>query len=159
MSARSNFAPKFTLAASLAAVFAASASSLVLAAEPTTEPTTKELLEQIKQLQNKVEQLETKQNQTSADVAATVQQIVKDAEKRSQLLTTDEDFLAGHDGKTFFLKSADGNYLVIPSLEMQIRNTTNYDSAGDGSTENGFEIRRFWGRRYRIYGDLFLFRE
>ena len=136
MSARSKFAL-------VAAVFGVSASSLALAAEPASEPTTQELLDQIKQLQNKVQQLETRQNQTSADVAATVQQIVKDAEKRSQLLATDEDFLAGHDGKTFFLKSSDGNYLLIPSAEIQIRDTTNYDTQGDGSTENGFEIRRF----------------
>jgi hypothetical protein len=110
---------------------------------PAAEPSTQELLDQIKQLQAKVEQLEARQNQTSADVAATVDQIVKDAQRRSQLLATDGEFLAGHDGKTFFLKSSDGNYLLIPSAELQIRNTTNYDSQGDGSTENGFEIRRF----------------
>src|SRR5205809_7563794 len=90
--------------------------SLALAAAPTTEPSTRELLDQIKQLQSKVEQLEAKQSQTSADVAATVEQIVKDAERRSTLLQTSGDFLAGHDDKTFFLKSADGNYLIIPSF-------------------------------------------
>ena len=55
------------------AVFGLSASSLALAAEPTTQ----DLLDQIKQLQSKVEQLEARQNQTSADVAKTVDQIVK----------------------------------------------------------------------------------
>ena len=111
------------------------------AAPAASEPTTTELREQIKQLTAKVEQLEANQKQSSADVAATVNQIVQEAEKRSTLLQTSGDFLAGHDGKTFFIKSADGNYSLIPSAEMQIRDTTNYDSA-DSSTENGIEIRR-----------------
>ncbi len=105
------------------------------------QPTTAELRDQIKQLQAKVEQLEAKQTQTSADVAATVNQIVEDANKRSAMLQTSGDFLAGHDGKGFFIKSADGNYGLFPSLELQPRSVTNYNSATD-STEHGFEIRR-----------------
>ena len=151
MSARSPFS---RLAATIATAAAGVTlfSAAALAADATTQPSTQELLDQIKQLQSKVEQLEARQNQTSADVAATVQQIVKDAEKRSQLLASDGDFLAGHDGKTFFLKSADGNYLIIPSAELQIRNTTNWNTAGDDSIENGFEIRRF---KVRLEGNLF----
>jgi phosphate-selective porin len=33
--------------------------------------------------------------------------------------------------------------LVIPSAELQIRDTTNWNTAGDDSIENGFDIRRF----------------
>jgi hypothetical protein len=107
------------------------------------EPTTQELLNQIKQLQAKVEQLEARQNQSSADVAATVDQIVKDAERRSQFLQTEGmNILAGHEKDQFFIRSADGNYSLSPSLELQIRNTTNWNTAGDDSVENGFDLRR-----------------
>jgi hypothetical protein len=120
-------------------------SSIYAADEPTTAPSNAELREQIKQLQTKLEQLETRQQQqqlqTNADVAATVDKLVQDAEKRSVVIQTDGTMLAGHDGNNFFIKSADGNYLLIPSLEFQFRQTTNYDSA-DSSTENGFEVRR-----------------
>ena len=119
------------------------------AADP--EPTTQQLLEQIKQLQTKVEQLEAKQNQTSGDLAATVDQIVKDAEKRSQLLQTEGmNILAGHERDQFFIRSADGNFVIAPTFEMQIRNTTNINTAGDDSTENGFEIRRM---KFRFEGN------
>src|SRR3954462_9555824 len=76
------------------------------------EPTTKELLDQIKQLQNKVEQLEAKQNQTSADVAATVDKIVNDASRRSQLLVTDGNLVGGWNAQKqqFYLGSEDGNF-------------------------------------------------
>src|SRR5438045_3983055 len=81
------------------------------------DPTTQELLEQIKQLQSKVEHLEAQQTQTSADVAATVDQIVRDAEKRSQLLQTEgQNILAGHEKDQFFIRSADGNYSLSPSF-------------------------------------------
>src|SRR2546423_6353403 len=117
----------------------ASVASLALAAEPTT----RELIDQIKQLQSKVEQLEAKQNKSSADVAATVDKIVEDATKRSQLLQTEGmNILAGHEHDRFFIRSDDGNYLLSPSFELQIRNVTNLNTEGDDSVENGFEIRR-----------------
>ena len=129
------------VAAAAAAMSVFSAAPIARAADP--EPTTQQLLDQIKQLQAKVEQLEQKQNQTSSDVAATVDQIVKDAEKRSTLLQTEGmNILAGHEHDQFFIRSNDGNYLIAPSFEMQIRNTTNINTAGEDSTENGFEIRR-----------------
>src|ERR1043166_3197095 len=73
-------------ATALAAAVALTSVTRVFAEEPAqaTEPTTQQLLDQIKQLQTKVEQLEQKQNKTNADVAATVDQILRDAEKRSQ---------------------------------------------------------------------------
>ena len=117
-----------------------------------TEPTTAELLEQIKLLQTKVEQLESKQKASSAEVAQTVQQIVQDAERRSTLLmqTTGQNLLAGHENGKFVLRSEDGNYVLNPTFEMQIRNVTNHNSAGDASTENGFEIRR---AKFRFEGN------
>jgi hypothetical protein len=130
-----------------AATAAAAIASLALGSavyagdEPTT---TAELREQIKQLQAKVDQLEQKQSQSNAEVAQTVAQIVKDAEHRSSLLmqTEGQNILAGHENGKFFVRSTDGNYVLNPSFEMQFRNVTNYNSAGDDDWNNGFDIRR-----------------
>lgn len=113
------------------------------------EPTTKELLEQIKQLQSKVERLEAKQDQASADVAATVDQILRDAERRSALLQTDGAVLAGWEKGKFFLRSADNSFLLNPAVQLQVRYVVNStsdaedaDGGADDRTESGLEIRR-----------------
>jgi hypothetical protein len=142
----------------LAAAAATAVASLALtsgAYASAEEPTTAELLEQIKQLQTKVEQLETKQKQSNADVAETVAQIVKDAERRSTLLmqTEGQNILAGHENGKFFIRSADGNYVLNPTLEFQIRNTTNFNdgaAADEDEWNNGFEIRR---AKFRFEGN------
>ena len=146
---RSRFA---AVAAAVAAALAVSTTAF--AAED--EPTTQELREQIKQLQTKVEQLEAKQTQSNADVAETVAQIVKDAERRSTIFaqTEGQNILAGHESGKFFIRSADGNYLISPTFEMQVRNVTNYNSStadtGDSEWNNGFEIRR---AKFRFEGN------
>jgi hypothetical protein len=153
MSARSKFA-----VAVAAAIFGVSASTLVLAADPATEPTTKELLDQIKQLQNKVEQLEAKQNQSSADVATTVDKIVNDASRRSQLLVTDGNLAGGWNAQKqqFYLGSEDGNFYLHPSVILQFRGNVNYrenaKDSGNSSTEEGFEIRR---AKFGFDGNIF----
>lgn len=113
------------------------------------EPTTSELMDQIKQLQSKVAELETRQTTVSdAQVSATIDSVLRDAEKRSQLFQM-EGFTAGHDGKNFWLKSADGAYSLSPRFQFQFRNTTTFtngtEKSGDDddtSVEHGFEIRR-----------------
>ena len=146
-------------AATLAAAALISSTGLTLAAEPaTTEPTAQELIEQIKQLQSKVEQLEARQQaeqkQASADVEETVRQIVADAEKRSTGLlfaqTEPSDVpLAGHEKGKFFLRSEDGAFTLNPFAQFQFRNVTTYtDSLIVGGVDtgsdidNGFEMRR-----------------
>lgn len=113
------------------------------------EPTTAELLEQIKQLQTKVTEMEARQNTLSdAQVGATIDRVLSDAERRSQLLQV-EGWTAGHDGKHFGLQSSDGNYYFSPRFQFQFRNTTNFSEDvaksgddNDNETTNGFEIRR-----------------
>ena len=128
------------------------AGSVARAAEPTTD----ELMKQIEQLQSKVQQLETRQEQSlnAKDVDATVERVLKDAEKRSQLMQL-EGFTAGYDNG-FKLRSADGNFLINPYFQFQFRNTTNFadgravfDTDGDvigfdddSDIQNGFEVRR-----------------
>ena len=128
------------MAAAVAAVSLALTSS-VYAADG--EPTTQELLEQIKQLQQKVEKLEAKQEENNADVARTVDEIVKDAERRSVMLQT-KPFTGNWQSGKFTLQSEDGDFLLHPWFQLQFRNVTNYreNDNGDEEFDNGFEVRR-----------------
>src|SRR4051812_13432620 len=123
---------------SVRAVVLAAATLGITSAAIAAEPTTQELLDQIKQLQTKVERLEARQNQTNADVAATVDKIVKDAEARSKLMG-DVGGISGnwHEGQ-FILASDDNRFVLKPGAFFQFRNTTNYNTSGDDSLENGF---------------------
>ncbi len=111
------------------------------------EPTTAELMQQIKALQERVQQLEQKQDAAAhaRDIDEITKEVLADAEKRDQLLNA-EGFTAGYTDGKFILQSADGNFLLHPFLWMQFRNVTNYrqevGSSGDNDLQNGFEIRR-----------------
>jgi len=111
------------------------------------EPTTAELMSQIQALQTKVQSLETNQQQavTKADVDATVESVLKDADKQSQLMQM-EGFTAGWSNGHFVLGSADGNFKLMPMVQFQFRNVTNWRSNGKASgnddIQNGFEIAR-----------------
>jgi hypothetical protein len=98
-------------AAALAAGALGLGAGMVRAAEPTTE----ELMKQIDALQAKVQQLETRQQAlNSKDVDATVAAVLRDADKRSELLQM-EGFTAGWTkDKGFRLQSADGNWVLHP---------------------------------------------
>jgi hypothetical protein len=111
------------------------------------EPTTAELTAQIQELQSKVQQLEAAQTQamTAKDVDATVDSVLRDAEKRSQLLQM-EGFTAGWTEGNFVLKSADGNFVLMPKFQFQFRYVNTYrengKSNGNNDMQDGFEIRR-----------------
>jgi hypothetical protein len=118
------------------------------------EPTTQELLAQIKQLQAKVEKLETKQTENNADVARTVDQIVKDAEQRSVFMEA-IPFEGNWQAGKFTLKSDDGNFVLHPWFQLQFRNVTNFrDGApgGDSDVQNGFEVRRM---KFGVDGNVY----
>src|SRR5262245_32085612 len=120
------------------------------------EPTTAELMAQIQQLQAKVQQMQAQQQQDTQkvqakDVDATVDSVLKDAEKRSKMLQM-EGFTAGWTEGNFMLRSADGSFLLIPELQLQLRYILNYrddqlfdDSDltdGGSDTQLGFEVAR-----------------
>jgi hypothetical protein len=112
------------------------------------EPTTKELMEQLEALKAKVAQLEAQQqNQiTRQDVDETVQSVLRDADKQSQLFAM-EGFTAGWSEGKFILQSSDGNFMLHPYFQFQLRNTTNWRIDGkqpnnNDDMQNGFEIRR-----------------
>src|SRR3954447_7440209 len=81
-------------------------SATASAAEPATEPTQQELIQQIKSLQSKVDQLEARQRQrddqapppATTQKDATVDSVLKDAERRSgpPAMLQAEGFTAGY---------------------------------------------------------------
>lgn len=123
------------------------------------EPTTAELMQQVQQLQAKVQQLEvtqqTQQALSAKEVDATVERVLNDAEKRSQLLQMD-GFTAGYSKGKFIIQDSAGNWMLHPNLQFQFRTVTNYREDGKGGDEsdieNGFEIRRL---KFGVDGNAF----
>lgn len=81
------------------------------------------------------------------EVRALVSEMSADAETRSSLL--ESGGTAGHDGKHFFLGSADGNFRLEVSGQIQFRYYLNFRDDGDGGGgggeddfESGFQTRR-----------------
>src|SRR5712671_6041777 len=70
------------------------------------EPSVEELKAQLQELNKKVAALETKQAVNNADVQATIDAVLRDAEQRSKLLADNADWQAGYD-TTFFIRSGD----------------------------------------------------
>jgi hypothetical protein len=111
------------------------------------ELTTQELIRRIDDLQAQLDRLkagEARARQDAREVDATVDRVVKDADRRSQLLDV-EGFTAGYSGGKFLLQSGDGQFVFHPYLQLQFRNITNYREDGKASgddLQNGFETRR-----------------
>lgn len=99
--------------------------------------------------------LEAEQQKTAGDaeVAQTVQRILADAQRRSQLLAETDQITAGYD-KGFFIRSDNGDFTLRPGVLLQFRSITNARVGGgdDDAIENGFELRRL---RPRIDGNAF----
>jgi hypothetical protein len=128
----------------------------LLAAEVETksvEPTTSELLEEMKVLRARMDALQAKTDQQVQQ--ATVNSVLRDAEARStpKLQASSVDFTGGYKDGKFILQSADGKFSLSPSFQLQVRNVTNISDDGDDtSTENGFELRRV---KAGVNGNLF----
>jgi hypothetical protein len=137
------------LSATLAGVIGITAATAANAAEPTQQ----DLMEELRALRVKVEQLEATQERQAdkldaAEVDATVENVLRDADTRSQLLQA-QGFTAGYDKGKFIIQSEDGNFRLNPSFQFQARYVANYREenagdpvTGDADTEHGFEIRR-----------------
>jgi hypothetical protein len=119
------------------------------------EPTQQELMDQVKALQAKVERLEAQQQQQTAQVqqsgggaAATVDSVLRDADRRSQLLQP-SGFTAGIDRGQIVIRSEDGNFEIVPNFQFQARYALNYREEdnenpvnGNADVQSGFEISR-----------------
>jgi hypothetical protein len=137
---------KKILGLAVAGVSIAGATLPARAADPSYE----ELRHQVQQLQTRLDQLEAQQAQPSAaQVDATVERVLRDADRRSQLLATDGGFTAGYD-KGFFIKSTDDKYVLRPGLLFQFRGIANTRD-GNEDTQTGFEVRRL---RPRLDGNF-----
>jgi hypothetical protein len=98
----------------------------------------------IAQLEAKIAALEAKQASDSQDLANTIDDILRDAERRSaNLMQANADMSAGYDSG-FFIRSGD-NFIMRPGAQFQFRYVANNreDVGGDDSEiEEGFEVRR-----------------
>ncbi|WP_428936797.1 porin [Fontivita pretiosa] len=103
-----------------------------------------QLLEQIESLKARVAQLEANQQQAlnAQDVNQTVERVLRDAERRSKLLADGGGLTAGFDKGKFFLRSEDGNWLLMPGFLFQARHTTNWNTDDEDDIQSGFDIRR-----------------
>ncbi|MGA2439633.1 MAG: porin [Tepidisphaeraceae bacterium] len=121
------------------------------------DPTVQQLQQQVNALQAEVDQLKQQQQQPAAqNEPQTMQQIISDADRHSQLL--DQGLLtAGYANRRFFIQSDDGNFVLRPWIHIEIRDNTNwredfFTNPNGDNTQNGFEIRR---ARLGFDGNLF----
>ncbi|MGE5608312.1 MAG: hypothetical protein ACM359_03580, partial [Bacillota bacterium] len=128
-------------------MFAAVAGTLALgaAAAWAAEPTQTDA--KIQELEAKVAALESKQAANSKDLAATVDSVLRDAERRSQLLANGGDMGAGYDNG-FYIRAGDA-WVLRPGALFQFRYVADFrDDATTSSggekddTEDGFEVAR-----------------
>ncbi len=125
----------------------ASAACSAWAAEPTAQDL------RIQQLETKITQLEAQQASNSKDLAATIDGILRDAERRTQLLATNGDASAGYDNG-FFIRA--GDWMLKPGAQFQFRDVSNYREEalahGGDAFDNGFEVRRM---KFSLEGTAF----
>jgi predicted secreted protein len=117
------------------------------------EPGRREMMEELTALRGRVEQLRQAANRqderlSAAEVDATVADVIRDADRRSQLLQA-QGFTAGYNKGRFVIQSEDGNFSLSPSFQFQARYVANYREEdagnaidGDATGEHGFEISR-----------------
>ena len=112
---------------------------------------------EIKQLRTRLDQLEAQQRAAAlkAEQTKTIEQVVDDTNKRSQMLEIGQ-FSAGHKDGRFYIGSEDGNFNLRPWLHFQARyisnDRQNFKAGGDDEHDSGFEIRRM---RFGFDGNAF----
>ena len=134
---------------------------------------TQELKDQIRLLQAKVEQMETRQQQQAQAQAqaqpqpqtqkvgkeavdSAVGEVQGDAERRSRPLSlAPQGFTAGYDNGKFIIQSEDGAFLMNPNAQFQFRYVANHRDADDEDetdSQLGFEVRRL---KLNLDGNVF----
>ncbi len=142
--------------AAASAVLAGAFTSAARADEPAAAPTTQELLDQIRLLQQQVEAMKRADAPASAPAAPVAESadalgaVLEDARARAgatPVMLMQEDaapFVAGHNGK-FILASPDGDFTLNPNFQLQLRYVANLrgeDGDSFDDLDTGFEIRR-----------------
>jgi len=122
--------PKLCILAAVAGVL----STQAVFADPQAD-----MAAQINSLQTQVAQLEARQAQSGKDVAATIDQVLRDAERRTSLMA--EMGGAGYDNG-FFIRS--GNFEMRPGILFQFWSVADYRTNTSGpkadETETGYEV-------------------
>lgn len=103
----------------------------------------------VQRLENRISELETDKNgnwlneRRAEEIKALVQDVLSDADTRASLMA--DGAVAGHDGKHFFLASADGSFLLEFAGQIQFRWISNFENDDTGvadGDDHGFQIRR-----------------
>lgn len=126
----------------------AALASLVAAPLWAAEPTSEELQARVRELETRIASLETKTDRATEEKSATIDRLLRDAERRSQLLSAGGQLTAGYD-KGFFIRSEDGSFVLRPGVQFQFRGVSN--TTEDDGTEDGFEVRRI---RFKFDGNV-----
>jgi hypothetical protein len=149
----------------LSALFAAALVGLGATVAWAQPPSQADLQKQIDDLQQQVKELQAQRAATPAfsakDVDAAVDSVLRDADRRSQLLAESGGFYGGYMDDKFQIRSADGNFSISPSVWFQFRSVTNVNTdtkhgGEDDNIDNGFEMRRLklgfdgnaWSKRF-----------
>ena len=108
------------------------------------EPTAEQLKAQLEELNKKVAALEARQNVNAADQQATIEAVLRDADRRSHLLAAGDNMSAGYDNG-FYIRAGD-SFVMKPGINFQFRSVydyrTNTTGHKDDEIESGFEVRR-----------------
>jgi len=141
---------RYTTTALAALSLAALSATPLLAQEALSA---EQLQTELRQLRDEVRELKARQAAatpaapayTARDVDATVDSVLHDADRRSQLLAETGGFMGGWMDDKFVIRSEDGNYSMSPGVQFQFRSVTTYNQNANGgkdNTDNGFEVRR-----------------
>ena len=106
-----------------------------------------ELQSRVDRLERRLAEVEGKQDQNwlnerrAEEVKGLVREVINDADTRASLLA--DGATAGHNGKAFFLGSADGAFLLKVGGQIQFRYLFNFENTNAGDKEDeGFQVRR-----------------
>ena len=140
-----------------ALLFAAAGPVLAQDPAPIAPPSILSAADEIQVIRARLNLLEARQRETLrlAQENRTTEQVIQDADRRSQMLDAGA-FSAGHKDGRFFIGSEDGNFLLRPFFQLQVRDVTlerqDFKPGGDQDIQNGFEIRRM---RFGFDGNAF----
>lgn len=92
-------------------------------------------------LEMRLAALQAREQAGSAEMAGVIDSVLRDADRRSQLLADSGDASAGYDNG-FFIRG--GGWTLRPGGQFQFRHVTSYreDPADGDETDDGFEVRR-----------------